>query len=70
MSYLINDDLSSLTRVYYEKLEDRDIPDWWDLLLAGCIKDKERQQRLDILSLSDIFTTGLPEDAAIRYYSS
>ena len=34
------------------------------------IKEQERQKRLDRLYLEDIFTTGLPEEAADRYYSS
>ena len=41
-----------------------------DLLLCRKIKECERQERLDNLSLGDIFTTGLSQGDAGRYYSS
>ena len=69
-SYLIVGNLSYLMRAYYAKLAGRDILDRGNLLLVGRIKEQERQQRLGRLSLYDIFTTGLPEEDSIRYYSS
>ena len=69
MSYLVNDDLAHRMRVYYGKLEGRDILAWRGRPSAWHIKEQERQQRLDRFSLADIyiFTTGLPEEDAIIY---
>ena len=52
---------------YYEMVHDSDLLTWRDLLLY---RKRLSQRRLDQLSLDDIFTTGLPQEEAGRYYSS
>ena len=70
MPEVINDDLLSALKVYYEKVEDYDSLAWGDLLLCRKIKERGRQEILDKLSLWDIFTTGLLQEDADIYYSS
>ena len=66
-SALINEELSNLATLYYGKVDGIDSLDWGDL--PSC-RRRKLQERLDRLSLEDIFTTGPPQGDVGRYRSS
>ena len=70
-SFLINEGASENVVSYYERVHDSDLLSWGNLLRfkKKLFGDKARG-RPDQSSLGNIFTTGLPQEDAGRYYSS
>ena len=63
-SELINGELIDSMSLYYGKFRDSDTRAWGNLML----RKRRLEQRQDKLSLDRVFTTGLPQGEAGRYY--